>query len=84
MSDSTQYTVRNISPQLDHSLKTEAAKANKSLNQYLVEVLESTSNLSDVPILRHDLDFLIGSWAKDSVQDRILKEQRTIDKEMWK
>ena len=31
-----------------------------------------------------DFDFLIGSWVKDPLQDKILKEQRKIDKDLWK
>jgi len=83
MKQANQYTIRNISPQLDQALKSEAFKAKKSVNQYVVETLEAITGLAE-GTKHHDFDFLIGSWVKDPLQDKILKEQRKIDKDLWK
>lgn len=83
MKQASQYTIRNINPRLDKALKREALKSDKSVNQFVVELLESAI-MGGESVDQHDVDFLIGSWVKDAKQDQILKEQRKIDLDLWK
>lgn len=82
MKQAIQYTIRNIDPRLDKAIKKEALKADKSVNQLVVELLE-LSIQGNTEVKHHDLDFLVGSWVKDANQDHIFKDQRKIDEDLW-
>jgi hypothetical protein len=50
----------------------------------VIEILESQKSALNGPPF-HDLDDLMGTWTEEEADefDRILKEIRTIDPEMW-
>jgi len=74
-----QYTVRNVTPEIDRNLRLAARKKHQSLNDTLLEALQASLAGTE----NHDLDFIAGTWAEDAATDKALKDQRKIDKEMW-
>ncbi len=78
-----QYTIRNVRASVDRALRMKAAEAEISLNSILLGALEKEAGI-DEPVEHHDLDFLIGSWVRDPVTERVLREQRKVDRRDWK
>ena len=80
----TQYTIRNVSPQLDRYLRQKAKVQKKALNEVALEALGKGLGIYGLPTLYNDLDYLIGSWENDPKFERAIQLQRQIDSEMWK
>ena len=78
-----QYTIRNIPPELDSVLRSEAKKKDKSLNQVTVEALMRAFGLEGSDAPRRDISFLVGSWDDDPEVESALEAQRQIDSELW-
>ncbi len=78
-----QYTIRNVPETVDRSLREEARRHGKSLNEIAVEVLRRGLGLTDDVPRYNDLDDLAGSWVADPAVDRALEEQDRIDPELW-
>ena len=76
-----QYTVRGIPPEVDAALRRRARQRGVSLNQLLVEELAAAGGARTQ---RRRLSDLPGRWHNDAKFDRILAEQRVIDRELWK
>lgn len=75
-----QYTIRNVPEETDRRLRSRARQSGKSLNEVALEALrESAGDLE-----YHDLDFLFSSWINDPETDGALKDQRKIDRDLWK
>lgn len=79
-----QYTIRNLPPELDKTLRQKSKKTGKSLNTVVLETLVKGSGLANKPVINHDLDFMIGSWVEDPEFDKVVEEHDRIDEEMWK
>ena len=79
-----QYTVRNISKQLDKVLRAKAKAERKSLNKVALETLESGAGLNGQPVKRRDLSDIAGTWVEDPVFDEAMKDFERIDPEKWK
>jgi hypothetical protein len=79
-----QYTVRGITKELDQLLKTIAKKRGESLNSLILVTLMQYANLSSEKRKFTDLNFLCGKWQEDKETEKALREQRKIDKDMWK
>ena len=77
-----QYTIRNVSAELDRALKQHAKKSGKSVNQL---VLEALAQRVGQPIKRRSLRNMPGEWSRrDAARfDRFLGEHRQIDDELW-
>lgn len=78
-----QYTIRNISPQLDSYLRQKSRESGKSLNEVAIEALGRGSGLSEVGTLFHDLDHLMGTWKEDRACEEAIAAQDVIDPGMW-
>lgn len=78
-----QYTIRNISPDLDRALKARAKNAGKSVNEL---VLEALAHSVGQPVRRRSLRSMPGAWSKNEAAafDAFLDEHRSIDRELWK
>ena len=79
----TQYTIRNIPLDLDKAIKARAKRLNKSVNQVALEAL---ANVVDRAVKKRSLRDMPGAWSKSEAErfDRFLREQRSIDEELWK
>jgi len=83
-------TVRNLPPRVAKELRDRAKRDRSSLNGTVIRMLEErlgepTSD-SPKPQPRRDLSFLSGTWTKKEAAEfnRVLSQQRTIDKDLWK
>jgi hypothetical protein len=79
-----QYTIRNISKQLDHELRERARGERKSLNQVALEALTRGLGIEGEPVRCRDLRDLAGSWNEDPEFDRAIEDQDSVDPELWK
>ncbi len=79
-----QYTIRNVPESIDRTLREEARRRGKSLNEVALEVLRRGLGLGGDAPSYHDLDDLAGSWVADPEFDRALEEQDRIDPDLWR
>ena len=80
----SQYTIRQVPPQLDRRLRLIAAKRRVSLNALVTDLLMAGTGLKDEPVIHHDLDDLAGTWKKDPRCDKALEAFERIDEDMWR
>lgn len=79
---SKQYTIRQVSADVDRALRRTARRLGKSLNQVALEALSRGAGLEAAA--RHsDLDAFFGSWVADRAVDEALEDQRRVDKGLW-
>ena len=83
--ESTQYTIRGVSQQVDSALKHRARLEKKSLNQVLRECLEKEAGIpsESSSALQHDLDSFVGMWVSDVGTEKALREVRQVDAKDW-
>ena len=79
-----QYTLRKIPRELDKVLRQKARKEGRSLNEIALEALARGAGIDQVIAKNHDLDFAIGTWVEDPEFEKLMKEQRPIDADLWK
>jgi hypothetical protein len=79
-----QYTLRNVPPAVDRTLRRRAARQAKSLNEVALEALARGAGLESEVAEKHDLDFLLGSWVDDPAVDQALSDQRHVDEDLWR
>jgi hypothetical protein len=84
MSRTKQYTIRNIPKPIDKALRKSAQKMGKSLNQAAIEALARGLELTEQPVVHHNLDFIAGTWVEDPEFDAIIREQQKISPEDWR
>ncbi len=82
-------TLRGIDDELSSELKRAADGAETSINQFVLDRLRLAVGLKKKPKFTatyHDLDDLFGCWSEDEYNalNKRLKEQRTIDEELWR
>jgi hypothetical protein len=82
--DSTQYTLRQVPPEVDDALRRRARAERKSLNAVALEALKTGLLLNGEPVCHHDLDFLIGSWVEDPEFDAAIRAQDQVDPDLWR
>ena len=82
-------TIRGLEPSLIDKLKKNAKKQNKSLNQFVIDLLKQNMGMQKekkFTAVYHDLDHLFGTWSDtdfNKIQGKIDSE-RKIDQELWK
>ncbi len=79
-----QYTVRDVSPAVDRALRLRAKAGQRSLNAVAREALAVGAGVGVEPPRYDDLDRFFGSWVEDPAVERALREQRKIDRDLWK
>ena len=81
-------TLRNLSPELERTIRKRARDRGLSLNRAVTSVLQEGLGIHEQtrPVLYHDLDELAGSWTKREADefDRHLGAQRAIDADAWR
>jgi hypothetical protein len=82
-SSEVQYTVRGIPREVDQALRRRARQRGISLNRLLVEEISAAGGGTQDRRYR-SLKDLGGCWQDDPEFDRILAEQRRIDRKLWK
>ena len=82
-------SIRGIDEKLSTLLKANAQNSNKSMNQYVLDLLKKSVGLKKKKKYTQqytDLDHLFGLWSDSDfrkIQGKIDKE-RVIDKDLWK
>lgn len=79
-----QYTLRNIPAALDEALRRRAHEEKRSLNEMMVEALAQALGFGKVPVQRRDFSDIAGTWKADRAFDEALRDQHSVDKELWK
>jgi plasmid stability protein len=82
-------TVRNLPPAVARTIRERASREGISTNKAVISLLEEATGrkrLRAATPLHRELDALAGTWSREeSVEfERALREQRTIDPELWK
>ena len=82
-------TLRGVDEDLSDALKRAADDANQSVNQFILDRLNSDLGLSkpkQYTQVFHDLDDLFGSWTEQEYRDveQRISARRRIDPELWK
>jgi hypothetical protein len=81
---SIQYTLRQVPPHIDRSLRQKSKQAGLSLNETAIDVLSKGLGLGDERPRFHDLDVLAGTWVEDAGFDTAVAAQDQVDPELWK
>jgi hypothetical protein len=80
-------TLRNLPPEVARLVQRRAREKRTSINKAIIELLEERSGTARKRsrALYDDLDHLAGSWTREEAAafEQVLKEQRTIDPDVW-
>lgn len=81
-------TIRGLDPDLLEKLKRTAAKQEKSLNQFTLDILRQSMGCSKGKKYSReydDLDHLFGRWSADEFKkiQGAIDRARQIDEELW-
>lgn len=76
-----QYTIRNVPPDLDKSLRLRSKKHQQSFNTTLIKALQLSTDISLGTA--KDLDWFYGSGGIGQTELDSFKQQRVIDKPAW-
>ncbi len=79
-----QYTLRDVPLNLDRAVRRRARQTRKSLNQVLIDALLRAFGLTREPVRQRDLSDVTGTWQDDPEFDEIVREQRRVDRDLWK
>ena len=82
-----QYTIRNISKQVDQALRRRAKQQARSLNDVALEALSLGAGITPngkAPVKYRDLSDIAGSYVSDPGFERAVKEQDQIHPDDWK
>ena len=84
-----QITLRGIPDRLEKVIRKAAREKRWSLNRTILDLLDRAYGGHMAPSDRgkkRDLDRFFGIWSKSEADrfDKTLKEQRQIDRELWK
>lgn len=82
-------TLRNLPPEIAHTVQQRAKQKKTSVNRAVIELLEESAGgkaKKKTPGRYHDLDHLVGTWTKEEADafDKIVRSFRTIDPDLWK
>ena len=83
-SQKNQYTIRNLPPELDKTLRQQSKKTGKSLNTVVLETLTKGVGIVGKPVIYRDLSFMAESWVDDPEFDKAMEDFERIDEECWK
>ena len=79
-----QYTIRSIPADMDRSLREQARREGRSLNEVVLETLRRGFGLDGRRRVYDDLDDLFGAMKPDLGLEKRLEEQRQIDPRLWR
>jgi len=69
---------------VDRALRKLSKQSSKSLNQFILEIIERAVSAELPRAIYTDLDSLAGSWIEDPKVDAALVAQSVVDRELWK
>ena len=80
-------TLRNLPPAVASAIRRRAMDKRMSLNKAVISLLEEGLGVRQrAATVYHDLDDLAGSWVREEAEtfEAALREQRTIDRDVWR
>ena len=80
-------TLRNLPPAVASAIRRRAMAKKTSLNKAVISLLEEGLGVRQrAGTAYHDLDDLAGSWVREEAEtfEAALREQRTIDRNVWR
>ena len=77
-----QYTIRAIPPKLDKTLRLQAKKTGKSLNEVVIESLAKGAGVDMSTQTFNDLDWFVGSMNNDAGFDEALQWLDSLPKDL--
>lgn len=77
-----QYTIRSIPRKLDETLRLQATKSGKSLNQVLLESLAKGAGVDIKDATFNDLDWFVGSNKPDPSTTKALEWLDSLPREI--
>jgi len=80
-----QYTLRNISKELDRAIRRKAKESGRSLNDVAIELMSIGAGIpvNGKKVQRVDWSDFVGTYVKEAGFEQALKDQDRIDPEMW-
>ncbi|MBU1195863.1 MAG: antitoxin [Proteobacteria bacterium] len=81
-------TIRGVDARVSEKLKKAAINENKSINQYVIDILKENLGITkkkQFTKTHNDLDHLFGKWSQkeyENIQNSI-DAGRKIDRELW-
>lgn len=82
--NSKQYTIRAVPDRVDRALRKRAKAEGKSLNAFVVQILELAAGAAGEMKKNQNLEKYFGTWVEDPAFDEAMKDFDRIDEEMWK
>jgi hypothetical protein len=81
-------TIRGIEPSVADKLKNKAKTEGKSVNQFVKDIIKEHLGVGGKKkhtAIYHDLDHLFGRWSEEEFKkiEGKIKQERTIEKELW-
>lgn len=80
-------TLRNLPPEVARLVQQRAREKKSSINKAIIELLEERAGATrkQGQTVHDDLDHLAGRWTPEEAAsfEQALKEQRTIDPDVW-
>jgi len=80
-----QITIRNVSPKLGKALKSEQQRRGSSLNQTVIDILESSLGINSNGPFDNGLNKFAGTWDEEEFKEfeQNTRKFEMIDKEIW-
>ena len=79
-----QYTLRNVSKELDAAVRRRAAREKRSLNDVVLRAIAEGLGVASADAPRRSFAALVGAAPRDRALAVALEAQRTIDPELWR
>jgi hypothetical protein len=83
-------TLRNLPRGVARAIREKARRERLSLNKAVIGLLEEATGAAPrgpgMPGVNHDLDRFFGAWTEEEADafDEALREQRSVELEMWR
>lgn len=80
-------TIRGLDNEISEKIKEKARSENKSMNQWVLDILRQNTGLDKKKIMNeyHDLDHLMGTWSEKEYNEfkQNTSEFSKVDSKLW-
>lgn len=82
--ETMQYTIQNVTDDIDAAARLRAQTEHKSLNHILLDALRRGFGIESTPTMKRDLSDVFDGTPLEPEVIEALEDQRRIDPELWK